>query len=417
MKIAFVINQFPVISETFILAQIVGLLQRGHDLTIYAEEPDTFLYKHHADVERFHLIDRTCYRASVPNSKVARIQSAALLMLRWVWRCPSLVLDSLNVFVHGRRALDLSLMHERFGSAYPSGNYDVIHAHFGLSGNRALDWREAGILRGPIITTFHGYDVNSWPKTQGSRIYARLFKHGDLFTVGSEFMRQRLIELGAPAQKIVKIPMGVDLKRYQFSERPKLVNGEFRLLTIARLVDVKGIEFALRALAILKPSCQQLRYQIAGDGPLRVQLEALSRELGLEQAVEFLGPVSQDEVLHLYQRAHAFVLPCIVTDSGEEEGQSVVLAEAQACGLPVIASSVGGIPESMCDGVSGFLTPPRDATALAAAILQVFERPESWGPMGRAGRAHVEAFFDLEKLNHQLVEVYNSTGIRWKSAA
>jgi glycosyltransferase involved in cell wall biosynthesis len=122
--------------------------------------------------------------------------------------------------------------------------------------------------------------------------------------------------------------------------------------------------------------------------------------------VEYLGAVSQEQVVSLYEDAHAFVLASVVTDSGEEEAQSVVLAEAQASGLPVIATAIGGIPESMRDGESGLLVPPRNPGALASAMLWLFDHPEAWGPMGRAGRVHVEEHFSLEECHDRLVDIY-----------
>jgi colanic acid/amylovoran biosynthesis glycosyltransferase len=238
-------------------------------------------------------------------------------------------------------------------------------------------------------------------------LYENLFKHGDLFTVGSEFMRRRIVSLGAPEDRIAKLPMGVDVSRYRFAERRK-GDGEFRLLTIARLVEVKGIEYVLRSLAIIKDKCPGLRYFVAGDGPLRNKLEALVTELGIAQTVEFLGEVCHEEALQQYHAAHGFVLASVVTDSGEEESQSVVLAEAQATGLPVIATATGGIPESMRDRESGLLVPPRNPGALASAILWLVNHPEAWGEMGRAGREYVEEHFNLERLNDQLVGIYHT---------
>ena len=105
-------------------------------------------------------------------------------------------------------------------------------------------------------------------------------------------------------------------------------------------------------------------------------------------------------------------MPSVVTHTGEEESQGVALAEAQASGLPVVASAIGGIPECMCDGKSGMLVPPRDSEALAASILWLADHPEVWGSMGRAGRAQVETHFNLEKLNDQLVDIYKMAILR-----
>jgi colanic acid/amylovoran biosynthesis glycosyltransferase len=408
MKIAFFLDYFPAISETFVLAQIVAILQSGHDVDIYAEPPVHPTLKIHPDVERFRLLERTKYPTPMPAARGARILEAAARIVHWGWRVPALTLDSLNVFRHGGKALRLRLVYDRLPPAHYSRDYDIIHCHYGPNGQRAVTRRKAGTLRGPVITTFHGYDVNKLPRIHGPDMYKDVFELGDLFTVGSEFMRRRIIALGAPADRIAKLPMGVDVSRFPFTARRQSDYGEFRLLTIGRLVEVKGIEYALRAVGLLKDKYPGLRYEIAGDGPLRSGLEALTVDLGLTGQVRFLGAISQDEAPRLYEAAHGFVLPSVVTESGEEENQPVVLAEAQASGLPVIASAIGGIPESIRADESGLLVPPRNPEALASAIGWLADHPESWSRMGHAGRTHVEDHYNLERLNGRLLDIYRT---------
>src|ERR1700730_9643521 len=181
MRIAFMVDSFPSVSETFILAQIVGLLQRGHEVDIVADPPPRPLTRVHADVERFGLLDRTQYRPSTPAAWGARLQSAASRVMRWGLRHPASVLDSLNVWRHGRQALNLSVLHRWFPAQNFERNYDIIHCHYGPNGQQAIVMREVGALRGPIITTFHGYDANLLPRIHEPRFYENLFKHGDLF--------------------------------------------------------------------------------------------------------------------------------------------------------------------------------------------------------------------------------------------
>ena len=408
MKIAVFVNSFPVISETFILNQIVGLLRRGHDVRIYARGGgERLISARHADVDHYRLFDCIQYQMPPPVPWLTRLSCAARRMIRWGWRDPGAVANSLNVLRYRRSAVNLSLLFDLLPSEnIQPASYDVIHCHFGPNGQRAVAWRNLGALRGPIVTSFHGYDVNSLPRIYGPNMYRKLFSQGDMFTVGSEFLKGRIVALGAPDNRLAKLAMGVDLSRFRFLERMNPIDGVFRLITVARLVEVKGIEYALLAVASLKGKCPGIRYEIIGDGPLRNDLEVLTHHLGLANNVEFLGALPQEEVINKLASAHVFVLPSVVTASGEEETQSVALAEAQASGLPVIATAIGGISESVRDGKSGFLVEPRNPEALASSILWLAHHPEAWGRMGRAGRAHVEAHFNLERLTDQLVEFY-----------
>jgi colanic acid/amylovoran biosynthesis glycosyltransferase len=406
MKIAFFLLEFPVTSETFILNQIVGLIQRGHEIDIHAQSR---AYQsdiaQHAAVDRYRLFDHVYFHPT-PSPKFARLCSAATRLAHWGWRRPAITLDSLNILRHGRAALNLTLIHDRLPALKTLRQYDVIHCHYGPSGRRAVAWRNFGAIRGPIITTFHGFDVNWLPRIEGPKLYKGLFREGEYFTVGSEFMKKRVIALGAPEDRILKLPMGVDLSRFRFTDRIETHDGELRLLTVARLVEVKGIEYAIRAVASLKSKYPRIRYKIVGDGPLRTALEGLVGFLGLGNHVEFLGALAQEKIIELYRDAQIFVLPSIVTDSGEEENQSVALAEAQASGVPVIGTRIGGNSDSIREGESGFLVPPRDFNALARAIDELAKRPEAWTKMGRVGRTHVEERFDLDGLNNRLVDLY-----------
>ena len=405
MKIAFFINAFP--PPTFIINQIVGLIERGHDVDIDARSRTEPVQGAHADVERYALARRTRYMPPTPRLWPARLRSAATRLIIHGWRYPRTTLDSLDLFRYRRRALNLTLIHDLIPHEHVSRKYDIIHCHFGPNGQRAIALRNAGILHGPVVTTFHGYDVNEkQPKTYGPRQYERLFGSGDAFTVGSEFLRGRVADLGCPHDRIVKLPMGVSLSRFKFAQRKRPVNGEFRLLTVARLVEFKGIEFALRAIAGLRERYPRLRYRVIGDGPLRENLADLTRRLGLDRVVEFSGALSQEDVIKAHEVADAFVLPSIIAASGLVESQSVALIEAQASGLPVIATSTGGVSESMRDGESGLLVPPGDPQALAAAISWIVDHPDVLPSMGRAGRTHAERFFDLDKLNDQLIALY-----------
>src|SRR5205823_6644573 len=154
--------------------------------------------------------------------------------MRWGLRHPGTVLESLNVLRHRREALNLSLLHRWFPEQKLDRDYDIIQCHFGPNGQRAVVMRKVGALRGPIITTFHGYDISLYVQRRGPSVYKYLFTHGDLFTCPSEFIRKRLIAAGCPAEKVQKFKLGTNLKRFSFRERTVDSSGAIRLVTIAR---------------------------------------------------------------------------------------------------------------------------------------------------------------------------------------
>jgi colanic acid/amylovoran biosynthesis glycosyltransferase len=404
LRVAFIVSSFPSVSETFILRQVTGLIDRGHSVDVYARGAmqDGPV---HEDFHRYALHTRTFYIPQIPPNPLRRIARGFSLIARHGYKNPAALFRALNVFRHGRNALNLRLLFD----AMPflgRGPYDIVHVHFGTNGPWALNMQSIGVLQGKLVVTFHGYDANVWPGHAGNGCYRELFARADVLTTSSQFIADRLIGLGAAQQKIMRLPIGVPLARLVPVEEPSVDCVAPIILTVGRLVEVKGHVYSIRAFAAVLSRFPKAEYWIVGDGPLRVELEALVNDLGVSHNVRFLGSSTADEVARLYAQAHIFMLAGVVAADGAEEGQGLVLLEAQAAGLPVIASRVGGIPEGVIDGRSGFLVPQRDVDALAERLSYLIERPQLWPEMGRAGRAHVEANYDMNKLNDQLVELY-----------
>jgi colanic acid/amylovoran biosynthesis glycosyltransferase len=408
MRIAVFTQGFPVVSETFILHQLTGLLDRGHEIDIYAETPGDGDVVHHP-VARYRLVDRTCYRPPLSRRVASRLLGTARLAVTEGRRAPAVTIRSLDPFTLGRAALTGRLLHQaspliRRGCP----RYDVIHAHFAATGLKAVQLRRIGAIAGPVLTTFHGVDVNVGKPAVLRRRFRALCEEGNLFTANTYFTADRAAAMGCPRDRIVKLPVGVRLGPDQFRPRTLDPGEAVTILTVARLVEKKGLEYGIRAVARLKAAHSSVRYRIAGDGELRPRLQSLIRELDLESEVTLLGSRTMAQVAELYRSSHLFLLPSVTAGDGDMEGQGLVLQEAQAAGLPVVSTRHNGIPEGVRDGETGFLVPERDPAALAERLSYLVEHPEVWPAMGRAGRALVEAEFDIEILNDRLVDIYHS---------
>ena len=411
VKIAHLVQTFPALSETFILTQITGQLERGHEVDVYAQlrgDVDAA----HEDVERYQLLDRTGYTPELPPTYPQQWLSAAKLLACDGWRQPVISGRSLNVLRFRRRALTTSLLHEAAPYLHRGcPAYDVVHAHFGPMGMRALPLKHLGVLNAPLVVTFYGHDVTRYPKRHGGDCYAELFDQADRILALSRHMADRLLALGSPAEKTLVHHLGIDVERFAFQERHLLAGESPRLISVARLVEKKGLEYAIRAVAQVKDRHPQVRYRIVGDGPLRPTLEALIRELGVETQVELAGAMTQRGVVEQMQQAHVFVLPSVAAADGDEEGTPTSIAEASASGLPVLSTVHSGIPEMVREGASGFLVPERDVAALAGRLDELLSHPERWPAMSRAGRAWAEQEFDTQKLNDRLLEIYAGIGV------
>lgn len=404
MKIAFIVTTFPSLSQTFILNQITGLIDRGYEIDIFAANiGDTS--KMHPDVTSYRLLDKTYYLPRISNNYFFRLLKGLGLLLTNFYQNPVILLRSLNIFKYGEQANSLTLLYLAipFIAKQP---YEIIHCHFGLSGVRGALIKMIDARQGKLITSFHGRDVSADPLEHGGNIYDRLFERGDLYTGGTTFIINKALALGCPQNKIIKLPVGVDLTKYHFYSRSLCPGESIKILTVARLVEKKGIEYSIRAISKLIENYPSLEYRIIGDGPLRESLEKLIAELGLVDKVLLSGWRTQDEVRQLHQDAHIFILSSVTASDGDQEGQGLVLQEAQAMGLPVLSTLHNGIPDGVLDGKSGFLVPERDVDALAEKLRYLIEHSEVWSQMGWAGRVHVEKHYDINKLNDQLVEIY-----------
>jgi colanic acid/amylovoran biosynthesis glycosyltransferase len=287
----------------------------------------------------------------------------------------------------------------------------LIHAHFGVEGVYALPLaRQLGI---PLVTTFHGFDATlSTAALLRSPAWAnyplfrrRLAKQGALFLCASAFIRNRLLGMGFPESRTHVHHIGVDCRAIS----PREPDAETRtILHVARLVEVKGTEYLIRAFAEVAKQDAHVRLEIIGDGPLKASLQALSRSLGVEPRVHFLGSLQHTDVLAAMRGAVMLVLPSVRTSTGREEGLGMVLLEAAATGLPTIGSRIGGIPEGVIDGETGFLVPERDPRALAASIRALLADPDLRLRMGATARTLMERRFDLHRQTGLLEDWYDA---------
>jgi colanic acid/amylovoran biosynthesis glycosyltransferase len=404
MRIAFVVWRFPVLSEPFILNQIAGLIDRGHDVQIFALNgaPDD-AGKVHDLVERYDLMARAHLVDPLPE----RGQLAAV-MNRIAGPALRNPVKAARVLARARHAATPLKMLNRAAVLLDAGRFDIVHCQFGSLALPILEFRKAGLMPGRLVTHFRGIDISSFVKENGADVYDEVFGESDYFLANCGFFRDKAIALGCPKARIEAHGSGIDLSMFPFRALPPVGNGPVRLISAGRLVEKKGLITAIRAVANVLRSGKDVQYEIIGDGPERARLEALAIELGVADHVTFHGWRTHTEISELLAGAHVFLAPCQTAADGNQDAPVNTLKEAMAIGLPVIASRHGGIPELVEDGVSGFLVPERDADALTKAIARMIAMPETWDSIAKAGRAAVERLYDMERLNDELVALYQA---------
>jgi colanic acid/amylovoran biosynthesis glycosyltransferase len=407
LRLAVVVGVFPTPTETWIPDQAVGLLARGHDVRLIAQRPER-AEALHPIVEASRLLERVTYAPARPIGRAARLAHVPMTALTNLGLGPRAMLGSLNAVRFGPHALSGGLTYPIVAllRAARERPFDLVHAHDAAVGLAPAALRAMRRLDAPLIVTVHGPDINEQRNVRMARGYALLRDHAAAFTVGSEFIRRRLARLGIDDERIHTIPQSIDPALWPFAERSPDPDGAVRLLCIGRLSPVKGVEFAVRALARLRDRHPALRLVIVGDGPLRPNLESLAGGLGVADRVEFKGTLTRDRLLPVMAACHALIHPGVELPGGFAEAQGMVLIEAQACGMPVITTRAGGIPESVDEGRSALVVPHSDDAALAEAVDALLTHSARWPAMGRAGRAFVERRFALEPMLDALTALY-----------
>lgn len=404
LRVAFVVHEFPVLSETFIINQATGLIDRGCEVDIYTEQLRN-TSSVHPDVIRYDLLARTYVLPSVPDNYLVRLGRGLGLVANNIYQYPKQTLRALNIFRYGMRVASLRML---FANVPPSDpiSYDIIHAQFGTAGFRGLLLRD--LYEGSrLIVMFRGSDISRWVKSKGEQVYDTLFAQADYFLTNCDFFKQKLLALGCPSDRLSVHYSGLDCGK--FKPVPRKLDGiddEIRIAATGRLVEKKGFEYCIRAVAQVAKQYRQITFDIMGDGPLYSSLAELIESLQMTEVIHLRGWQDEEEIIDTLVRAHLFVAPSVTAADGNQDAPVNVLKEAMALGLPVVSTYHGGIPELVEDGVSGLLVPERDADAIAQALTTLIEQPEHWPAMGEAGRAYVEAHFNLDSLNDRLVTIY-----------
>ncbi|MGD1901149.1 MAG: glycosyltransferase [Geitlerinemataceae cyanobacterium] len=298
----------------------------------------------------------------------------------------------------------------------------LIHAHFGLDGVLAMPL--ARRLKIPLVVTFHGYAATLEPdadfkerdpfpwrhyfRNRGKffrhfylRRRSQLFETSPYMVAVSEHIRQKVIAQGCPPEKIHVHYIGVNVQKFQSQGATAR---EETVLFVGRLVEKKGCEYLIEAVADLQQTFPKMKLVVVGDGPLRSRLKGLAAQKLARY--EFVGKQPQEVVREWMGRAKVLAVPSVTTAQGETEGLPIVLLEGMAMGLPVVVSRHAGMPEAVVHDRNGLLVEERDVRGLSESIARVLSDSNVWEQFSRAGRSQVEAKFDLRANTAMLERAY-----------
>jgi len=283
----------------------------------------------------------------------------------------------------------------------------LLHAHFGHVG--ATYRQTAQRTKIPLFTTFYGMDLSMQRSLDFNRCYyAGLFALGTQFLVEGPAMRGKLLELGCPEEKISIQHIAIVPDDYPYHNRTWDRVRPLRLLFIGRFTEKKGLTYALQAVAqVLEANPIPLEWHIIGDGPLKSELYQLAIELGIAERITWLGYQPHIEVIKQLDWTDLFIHPSVTAVDGDSEGGApTILLEAQAAGIPILATTHADIPYVTVPTKSALLASERDIDALALNLKTLIAHPEIWSDMGRIGRKKVEQNHNVHKEVVKLEALY-----------
>ncbi len=398
MHVVYVFKSFPVLSQVFALNEMKALQEMGVQITIISLLPPREGIRHAlAEEMRGQVIYWWEARRRKPTVLLSNLK--ALGRSGWEgYRKARQMVEEIGLLKGARafaRLTDLAIYLRERGVHH-------LHAHFATEATTVA--QVLSILSGlPFSFTAHAFDIFLTPHRLGEKMQAARF----VATV-SEYNKRYLLQHwpGTPADKIHTIRPAVDLKRFPPDSRIPTGDGRFRIFSVGRLVEKKGLADLITACKLLAERGLDFECTIVGEGPQRTVLEALVARYGLEDRVHLPGAMAQEHFLPMLRRADVFALPCVIARNGDRDAMPLAIVEAMAMGLPVVSIRIVGIPELVQEG-TGLLVPPHSPSDLARALEQLYQAgPEGRAAMGAKGRAVVKRYFDARREARKLLALF-----------
>lgn len=396
MRIAVFNSCFPILSETFIINQITGLIKLGVEVDIITNEVSNSAVMH-SSVEEYSLMEKIkCVGLDSKKNKLFRL----ILTL----------FNSLALVLKGRGANLFDVLFDKYLTISQKLNlisaltknqnkpieYDNVICHFGVNGYYVCKMRDLGLIAGSISTVFHGSEMSKYAVVNKYLPqYQQLFVKGDLMLPISELWRDKLIKWGCGVSKIKVHRMGIDVNDFEVKSLDSPLSSPLKVIQVGRLTEKKAILDSINAVVLASKKIS-IEFTIIGDGELFTLGKELITSLGASANIHLLGRQPQGVVKQYLDEADIFLLPSVRAQDGDMEGIPVALMESMAKGLITISTYHSGIPELIEHDVSGFLVEEHNIDELLNCLVKVH-------------RMSIERITDIRvKARDVCVEKYNN---------
>jgi colanic acid/amylovoran biosynthesis glycosyltransferase len=389
------IEDYPNPYKPQIDSEFAYLLRQGHDVRIFAS--GQFVSIIHPRVRTYRLDQRVRLFPTTLRTLPKHLHKIGWRLIT----APKLSVRSISRVYSRTKGIKKNVMSMARALILPITPPDVCYIH-NIATASSIDFLSALYPDTPVIMYFHGGEVGGVKKVARDQ---QLFAQMRLIFANTEFARRQALSRGSPPDRTVVLPVGFDLEDYEpNATRSYRPDGVLRLVSIGRLGEEKGLNYAIDALSILvSEGFTDLHYSIVGRGMEEVSLKEYVSRLGIDPYVEFLGEKDKREVVSILSRSDVLILPSIVTDTWAET-QGAVIQEAMFMRALVIASKTGGIPESIAAEMKSFAVPPNDSQSIANSIRTIASlSDEDFRRIGAAGRAFAVERFDIESIGAEFL--------------
>jgi colanic acid/amylovoran biosynthesis glycosyltransferase len=402
VKIYFLVNIFPIISQTFVIDNITQIAKRCIPFKILTFKKNSFEEVSHLEK----------YNKHIKQDLIHEIRDTRKGFLRYFYSFLFLT-NPRNLFFfikvsYERRQLSFFHIYQ-MKAFYNISKKDIVHVHFANSIYYLIDFIKIGYISPKVLISVHGKDI-IWLE-RFSRVKENMrFIDKFIFRIlcNSNFTRNNLLNLGFRESQLIVHYLGVDITFFKPTKSLTEKKEKLNLVSVGRLINLKGHRYAIKAVKILKDKGVDLNYNIIGDGPDYKKLKKLIIEENLCDIVKLRGIKNKSDIRKYYDKADIFLFPSTFCDkTGRCEAFGVASIEAQAMGLPVIGFNSGGFPETIIEGATGFSVEDRNIVEFASKIAYLNNNPLILFKMRNNAITNISNNFSSTKADQELVKSYN----------
>jgi colanic acid/amylovoran biosynthesis glycosyltransferase len=399
-RIAYIVSRFPHLPETFILREMIQLEKLGWQIEFYPliiQKQEVIHKEAQPWIRRAHSVP--WFSADVLLSNLRRVVKQPGQYLSLFLR---MVRENLNTPKFLARALLLFPRAVWMADQIKAQGIEHVHAHYATH-PALVAWLIHQLTGIPYSVTVHAHDIFAEKPMLATKLQDSLF-----ISAISEFNRKYLSDLLGPwvNEKTRIVRCGIDPLYFKNGNGHARRAGPLEIISVGSLQPYKGHIYLVKACALLKEWGIPFHCRIVGGGDLRPMLEQAIQESRLEDAVELLGPRTQEEVSRLLPTANCYVQPSVIMSTGKMEGIPVALMEAMMSRVPVVATSISGVPELVRPGETGWLVPPEGVQALADVLTEIYQNPVEAERRAEQGHRWVMEEFELSSNVRKLASLF-----------